>query len=88
MAELVDAKLTDRRKWRGMARLHTGSNPVGTTKHKINIMIKLVRLKPDDKSFYVKMTKSFEFVIPAGHWLGVQDGKIYHSDDLVFLQDV
>jgi hypothetical protein len=51
-------------------------------------MIKLVRLKPNDKSFYVKMTKSFEFGIPAGHWLGVEDGKIYHSDDLVFLQDV
>ena len=27
----LDAKLTDRRRWRGMARLHTGSNPVLTT---------------------------------------------------------
>jgi len=51
-------------------------------------MIKLVRLKNGDKSFYVKMTMSFEFGIPAGHWIGVEDEKIYHSDDLVFLQDV
>jgi hypothetical protein len=29
---MIDAKLTDRRRWRGMARLHTGSNPVLTTK--------------------------------------------------------
>jgi hypothetical protein len=48
----------------------------------------LVRLKNSDKSFYVKMSKSFEFGIPSGHWIGVEDGKIYHSDDLVFLQDV
>ena len=31
VAELVDAKLTDRMRWRGMARIHTGSNPVLTT---------------------------------------------------------
>lgn len=51
-------------------------------------MIKLVRLKNSDKSFYVKMSKSFEFRIPTGHWIGVEDGKIYHTDDLVFLRDV
>ena len=51
-------------------------------------MIKLVRLKNSDKSFYVKMSKSFEFGIPAELWIGVEDGNIYHTDDLVFLQNV
>ena len=51
-------------------------------------MIKLVRLKNSDKSFYVKMSKSFEFGIPIGHWIGVEDEKIYHNDDLVFLWDI
>jgi hypothetical protein len=51
-------------------------------------MVKLVRLKNSDKSFYVKMSKSFELGVPAGCWVGVEDGKIYHSDDLVFLRDV
>ena len=53
-----------------------------------NNMIKLVRLKNSDKSFYVKMSKSFEFGIPIGHWIGVEDEKIYHNDDLVFLWDI
>lgn len=51
-------------------------------------MIKLVRLKISDKSFYVKKLKSSEFGVPAGCWVGVVDGKIYHPDDLVFLRDV
>jgi hypothetical protein len=55
---------------------------------KLNNMGYLVRLKNSDKSFYVKMKKSFEFGIPSGHWIGVEDEKIYHSDDLVFLQGV
>ena len=40
---MVDAKLTDRRRWRGMARLHTGSNPVLTAK--IKKMEKIVSIK-------------------------------------------
>ncbi len=47
-----------------------------------------VRLKNGDKSFYVKMSKSFEFEIPSIHWVGLDDKKIYHSDELVFLVDV
>ena len=51
-------------------------------------MIKLVRLKNSDKPFYVKMSTSFDFGIPVGVWVGVEDGKIYHIDDLVFIRDV
>lgn len=51
-------------------------------------MIKLVRLKNSDKSFYVKMSISFEFGIPTGHWIGKEDGNIYNGDDLVFLNDI
>ena len=45
----------------------------------------LVKLKNDDKSFYVKMSISFTFGIPTGHWIGLEDKKIYHSDELLFI---
>ena len=48
----------------------------------------LVKLKNDDKSFYVKMSISFTFGIPIGHWIGLEDKKIYHSDELLFIGDV
>ena len=48
-------------------------------------MIELVRLKNSDKSFYVKLSKSFEFGIPSAHWIGVKDGHIYNSNELVFI---
>ena len=48
----------------------------------------LVKLKNGDKSFYVKMSISFTFGIPTGHWIGLVDKKIYHSDELLFIGDV
>jgi len=50
-------------------------------------MIKLVTLRSNDISFYVKMRIGIEFGIPSVHWTGVDDGKIYHSDELYFLQE-
>ena len=55
---------------------------------KLNIMEHLVKLKNGDKSFYVKMKIFFTFGIPTGHWIGLEDEKIYQSDDLVFIGDV
>jgi hypothetical protein len=51
-------------------------------------MVKLVKTKYNDKTFYVRLTTVKEFGIPAGIWLSIEDDKIYHSDDLIFLRDV
>ena len=40
---------------------------------KLNIMVYLVKLKNYDKSFYVKISISFTFGIPTGHWIGLED---------------
>lgn len=51
-------------------------------------MIKKVKLINSDNIFYVKLSLSFTFGIPSENWIGVSDGKIYHSDDLVFFCDI
>lgn len=51
-------------------------------------MIKKVKLVDSDDTFYVKLSVNFTFGIPSENWIGIDNGKIYHSDDLVFFRDV
>lgn len=51
-------------------------------------MIRLVKTKYSDKTFYVKMTVVSEFGIPIGFWVGVEDNKIYQDYELLFLNDI
>jgi len=48
-------------------------------------MVRLVKLKNKNKSFYVKMEIVKEFDIPVGLWIGVEDNIIYSSDELIFI---
>lgn len=50
-------------------------------------MKRLVKIKNSNITLYVKLSTSYEFGIPTGHWIGVDEGKIYHSNELIFLQD-
>jgi len=48
-------------------------------------MIKLVITKYSDESFYVKMSIVRELNILVGLWIGIDDNKIYNSEDLIFI---
>lgn len=49
-------------------------------------MVKLVKLKNSDTSFYVKLSMNFEFGIPSENWIEIQNKKIYHTEELIFIE--
>lgn len=51
-------------------------------------MIRLVKTKYSDKTFYVKMTLVSEFGNLIVLWVGVEDNKIYHDDELLTIRNI